>query len=330
MPFTTQLALVTRRVFQQYWRMPSYVFSKLALGVAAGLFIGFSFFHAKGSLAGTQNVIFSVFQLVTIFTTLVQQIQPLFVTQRSLYEVRERPGKIYSWKAFMIANIVVELPWQVLTGVVTYACFSYPVVGVQSPQRQGLVLLFCVQLFLYASSFAHMCIAALPDAQTAGGVVTLLVMISLIFCGVLQGPAALPGFWIFMYRASPFTYWVAGVVATQVHGRAIRCSARETSVFDPPPGTTCGRYLAAYLQGGAPGTLQNPDATSACRYCQLSVADQYLAQSRIYWGDRWRNYGILWGYFAFNIFVAISTYYVFRVRRWTLPSLARFRGGKKP
>lgn len=79
---------------------------------------------------------------------MVLQIQPLFITQRSLYEVRERPSKAYSWKAFLFANIFVEMPWQIATAVLIYACFYYPVVGVQEPQRQGLVLLFVIQLLL--------------------------------------------------------------------------------------------------------------------------------------------------------------------------------------
>lgn len=77
MPFSTQLVEVTYRVFQQYWRMPSYIFAKFFLGVAAGLFIGFTFFQAKGTLAGMQTVLFSVFQVVTIFTSLVQQVRLL-------------------------------------------------------------------------------------------------------------------------------------------------------------------------------------------------------------------------------------------------------------
>lgn len=327
MPFWAQLREVTARVFQQYWRMPEYVFAKLSLGIVAGLFVGFSFFQAKSSLAGMQGVIFSVFQILTIFSSIVQQIQPLFVTQRALYEVRERPGKMYSWKAFMIANIVVEFPWQILTGIVTYACFYYPVVGVQDSQRQGLVLLFMIELMIYASSFAHMCIAALPDAQTAGGIVTLLVMTSLIFSGVLQTPVALPGFWIFMYRVSPFTYWISGVISTLVHERPIVCSAAETSVFDPPMGYTCGQYLAPYLQL-APGQLQNPEATSACQYCQVSVADQYISQNNIYWDTRWRNFGLMWAYILFNIAVAIGTYYVFRVRKFDFSRL-KFWGKKE-
>jgi ATP-binding cassette subfamily G (WHITE) protein 2 (PDR) len=112
MPFARQLAAVTIRAFQQYWRMPSYILAKFGLGIASGLFIGFSFFQADNSLQGMQDVIFSVFMVSTIFSTLVQQIMPLFVTQRSLYEVRERPSKAYSWKAFLIANIVVEIPYQ--------------------------------------------------------------------------------------------------------------------------------------------------------------------------------------------------------------------------
>ncbi|KAM0600644.1 hypothetical protein ACHAPN_000436 [Verticillium nonalfalfae] len=317
MPFTAQLVAVTHRVFQQYWRMPSYVFSKFILGTAAGLFIGFSFYGAEGSLAGMQNVIFGVFMVITIFSTLVQQIQPHFLTQRALYEVRERPSKAYSWKAFMLANVVVEIPYQIVTAILIYACFYYPIIGVQSSARQGLVLLFCIQLFLYASSFAQMTIAAFPDALTASAVVTLLVLMSLTFCGVLQTPDNLPGFWIFMYRVSPFTYWVSGIVSTQLHDRPVTCSQEEVSIFSPPSGQTCGEYLQAFLEQ-APGVLQNPNDTESCRYCSLSVADQYLAGSRIFYSERWRNFGIMWAFILFNIFVAVVSYWAFRVKKWNV------------
>lgn len=75
MPFATQIQVVTHRVFQQYWRMPSYIFAKWMLATFAGLFIGFSFFDADGTMGGTQNVIFSVFMVTTIFSTVVQQVR---------------------------------------------------------------------------------------------------------------------------------------------------------------------------------------------------------------------------------------------------------------
>ncbi|KAG5925530.1 hypothetical protein E4U42_004205 [Claviceps africana] len=319
MPFSTQLRAVTYRIFQQYWRMPSYIFAKLALGVFAGLFIGFTFFDAKHTKAGTQAVIFNTFMLTTIFSSIVQQMQPMFVTQRSLYEVRERPSKSYSWQVFMIANVVVEIPYQALTGILIWAASYYPVIGIQSSDRQGLVLVFVVQLFLYASSFAIMCQSAMPDAHTAGSVVNILAILSIVFSGVLQTATALPGFWKFMYRVSPFTYWISGVVSTELHGRPIDCSENEMNVFDPPQGTTCGAYLQPLLSR-APGHLKNPEATSQCQYCGVSNADQILSASDIFWSHRLRNFGIMWAYILFNIFMAILLYYLFRVRKWNKAS----------
>jgi ABC-type multidrug transport system ATPase subunit len=75
MSFGKQLQAVTARVFQQYWRTPSYILSKFILATAAGLFIGFSFYQANSSLAGMQNVLFAVFMVITIFSTVVQQVR---------------------------------------------------------------------------------------------------------------------------------------------------------------------------------------------------------------------------------------------------------------
>jgi ABC-type multidrug transport system permease subunit len=103
----------------------------------------------------------------------------------------------------MLANIAVEIPYQLIAGVLSFAAYYYAVNGVQTSLQQGLVLLFVISLFLFASTFAHMTIAALPDAQTASALVSMLMLMMMMFCGVLQTPAALPGFWIFMYRVSP-------------------------------------------------------------------------------------------------------------------------------
>ena len=320
MPFWFQLYLVTYRVFQQYWRMPEYIASKWMLGILSGLFIGFSFFQAKTSLQGMQTVVYSLFMLCTIFSSLVQQVMPLFVTQRNLYEVRERPSKAYSWKAFLIANIVVEIPYQIMMGILTYACYYYAVVSIQESERQGLVLLLCVQFFIYASTFAHMVIAAMPDTETASAVVVLLFAMSLTFCGVMQPKDALPGFWIFMYRVSPFTYWVSAMASTQLHDRDVVCSKSEMSIFDPPSGQTCSEYLKPFMNL-AGGTLSNPNATADCNYCSISKADDFLSQVNIFWSERWRNFGIMWAYIVFNIFLATMLYYLFRVQKWNLSGL---------
>lgn len=57
------------------------------------------------------NQLFGIFIFLSLFSNLVNQIMPVFASQRAMYEARERPSKTYSWKAFMAANMVVELVW---------------------------------------------------------------------------------------------------------------------------------------------------------------------------------------------------------------------------
>lgn len=206
---------------------------------------------------------------------------PRFIDQRSLYEVRERPSKAYSWAAFLIANIIVEIPYQIMLGILVWACYYFPIYGAnQSAEQKGLMLLFIIQFFIFASTFADLVISAMPNAQMAGTIATFAFSLTLSFNGVMQPPSALPGFWIFMYRVSPLTYLVAGMTGTGLNGRAVSCSSSELSIFNPPSGTTCGAYMQKYLQL-APGSLYNPDATSNCQYCSLQSANQVLANSNI-------------------------------------------------
>ena len=98
---------------------------------------------------------------------------PRFVTQRTLYEARERPSKMYSWLAFVLAQIAAEIPYQMVLGILTFAGYYYTVFGIQSSERQGLILLFCIENFVFASTFGQMVVAALPDAEAAGSLATL-------------------------------------------------------------------------------------------------------------------------------------------------------------
>lgn len=118
-----------------------------------------------------------------------------------------------------------------------------------------------------------------------------------------------------MYRVSPLTYFIQGWAASGAHNVPITCSSTELAMFNPPPGQTCGQYMAPFLQQ-APGYLADPNATANCGYCPLSVADEFLAQSEIYYSQRWRNFGIIWAYIVFNLAAAVVLYYLARVKVW--------------
>lgn len=189
-PFWSQYLEVQKRVFQQHWRTPSYVWSKLILCIATALFIGFSFFDAKNTIQGLQNQMFGLFMLLSIFGQLNQGIMPLFVTQRSLYEVRERPSKAYSWKVFMLSNMAGEIPWNFLCATLLYVCWYYPIGLYKNAQptdavtsRGGLMWLMVVDFLMFTSSFAHMVIAGIDSAETGGNVAGMMFSLCMIFCG---------------------------------------------------------------------------------------------------------------------------------------------------
>ncbi|KFY53333.1 hypothetical protein V496_07698 [Pseudogymnoascus sp. VKM F-4515 (FW-2607)] len=318
-PFTFQLLEVTKRVFEQYWRTPSYIYSKTALCVSSALFIGFSFFNAGTNRQELTNQMFSIFMLFTIFGQLVQQIMPHFVTQRSLYEVRERPSKTYSWQTFMLSNIIVELPWNSLMAVLIFFCYYYPIGLYRNAQptdavteRGGLMFLFIWQFLLFTSTFTNMVIAAIETAETGGNIANLMFMMTLVFCGVLASPNVFPRFWIFMYRLSPFTYLVDGMLSVGVANAAVVCAENELLHFEPAGNKTCLEYMSTFISG-AGGKVLNPSATSECSYCALDSTNQFLAGISSSYGNRWRNFGLLWVYIIFNAVMALVLYWLVRV-----------------
>jgi ATP-binding cassette subfamily G (WHITE) protein 2 (PDR) len=117
-----------------------------------------------------------------------------------------------------------------------------------------------------------------------------------------------------MYRVSPFTYLVSGVMSTGIANTAVVCSDIEYLKFDPPPNTTCETYLAPYISAaGGYLTEATKQANQDCSFCALADSNQFLAAVSISYKDRWRNYGILWAYIAFNIAGAVFLYWLARV-----------------
>ncbi|KAE8383741.1 ABC-2 type transporter-domain-containing protein [Aspergillus bertholletiae] len=318
-PASLQLKECLSRVFSQYWRTPTYIYSKLILSILTALYNGFSFFKAKNTQQGMQNQMFSIFMLMTIFGNLVQQIMPNFIIQRSIYEVRERPSKMYSWRIFMAANILVELPWNFLVAVLMFFCWYYPVGLYQNAEqtnavheRGALMFLLLLTFLWFTSTFSHMVIAGVENAETGGNIANLTFVLLLLFCGVVATPQAMPGFWIFMYRVSPFTYLVSGMLSTAISGADVTCDTIEMLHVDPPANQTCYQYLYPYANATG-GYLGNPNATSNCAYCAMAKTDTFLASINSYWGDAWRNFGLMWVYIAFNIVAAIGVYWLARV-----------------
>ena len=328
-PFTTQLLLCLERIFTQYWRTPTYIYSKTLLCILTASFIGLCFLgNNTNTQQGLQNQMLGIFMLMTIFGNIVQQIFPNYIVQRSVFEARERQSKTYSWPAFLFSNIIVELPWNTLMSVLIFVCWYYPsrlylntLPTHTTAERAGIMFLLIWSFMIFSSTFAYLVVAGIEVAQKAANLANLLFVFSIAFCGVLASPTALPGFWVFMYRVSPFTYLVSAMLGVGVADSEIRCSNVELLHFDPTPlngslAQSCADYLGPFLaQTGRKGYLTNPSALTDCAFCPIRSTNTFLSRvaaspDPAIW---WRNFGFVLCFSVFNVLGAVLFYWLARV-----------------
>ncbi|KAF2270328.1 ABC transporter-like protein [Lojkania enalia] len=246
------------------------------------------------------------------FSNFCTQIMPHFVTQRALYGVREFPSKTYSWRVFILSNILVEIPWNSLMAMLIFVSWYYPiglrhnaVEAGQGTEGGALMILFVLAFMIFAGTFTHTVLAGLDTAEAAGSVTNLLFSISLIFCGVLATPDTLPSFWIFVYLASPFSYLMSGMLSVGLANSQISCSSEEFLRFGPPSLSNCSNYLAPYVEAvGGYLTLDSMNSTTKCVFCGGSETNIFLKGLSAEYGDRWRNFGIFLVYVCFNVAAA--------------------------
>jgi len=161
-----QTLVVARRSAAAIWRNPIYVMAKVALNVVAGLFIGFTFWKSPSTMRGVQNRLFSIFMTLILSVPGAQQLQIPFIASRTIYEIRERPSKMYSWSAWVTAQILVELPWNMFSGVLLFFSW-YWTVGYPT-ERAGYTFLVLVVLTPYYYTTIGQAVAAMaPTVELA-------------------------------------------------------------------------------------------------------------------------------------------------------------------
>ena len=321
-PFWQQYTVATKRSFQMLWRDPLYIWSKVGLNVFSAIFNGFVFFKADTSIQGMQDLMFSVFMFTICLNPMMNAFVSVFATQRNLFEARERPSKIFGWKAFMLSSMTAEVPWQIFSAVLSFVSWYYPAGLYQNAklthemaQRGGLTLFYVIAFFLWVITLGYLLGAPIGDPRTAANVSVLLFTMSLMFSGVLVTRIGMPGFWQFMYRVSPMNYWILGMLTLAIANTPVNCAANEWLQVDAPSGMTCGEYFSNLFTSNpaAAGYLRDSNSTSICEYCTLRSTNQYLASIEAPYHLRWRNFGIFWAYVVFNVFGALALYWWARV-----------------
>ena len=304
MPLWEQTKIVTKRMSVALYRNTDYTNNKLALHVGSALFNGFSFWMIGDSVSDMQLRLFTIFQFIFVAPGVINQLQPLFIERRDIYDTREKKSRMYSWKAFVTALIVSEFPYLCVCAVLYFVCWYYTV-GFSSDSNKAGATFFVMLMYEFVYTGIGQFIAAYaPNATFASLMNPLLIGTLVSFCGVLVPYSQITPFWRYwIYWLNPFNYLMGSMLVFTVWDTDVHCADQEFARFDPPNGSTCGEYLAPFLQGpGQSMNLVNADATAECMVCQYTRGSDYLKTLNLneyYYG--WRDAAIV-------VIFAISSY----------------------
>ncbi|RYP58881.1 hypothetical protein DL770_010332 [Monosporascus sp. CRB-9-2] len=256
--FSKQLFVVTKRICQEYWRDPNYIYSKIALCIGIALGNGLSFLNATRDIQGLTNLLFSIFLITQLFGLIGQQVIPRLTEGRAVFEAREYRSKTFSWVIFIASNVAVEMFWQTVAAVLVFITWYYPTglsrngdISFGTPERGGLTFILVWLFCLWTSTLSQAVAAGMEHPDAAVQLSTLCYWLALLFCGILTSPGAFPHFWTFLYRVSPLTYLMNGIVFAGLANTYVTCSNIELIRISVPANSVarnCSEYLEPFSE----------------------------------------------------------------------------------
>ncbi|KAL3241204.1 ATP-binding cassette sterol transporter AUS1 [Nakaseomyces bracarensis] len=312
--YMKQLIMITKRQYICTRRDRSYIAAKYLLNGGAGLFIGFSFWKIKHTISGLQDSIFFCFMALCVSSPLINQVQDKALQSKEVFIARESRSNTYHWTCLLLAQFFIELPLAMSSSTLFFVCAFFCCGFDNSGRVAGVFYLNYILFSAYYLTLGLWLIYTAPNLQTAAVFVAFIYSFTASFCGVMQPYGLFPGFWKFMYRVSPYTYFVETFVSVLLHDRKVICNTSEMVPGQPTGGKTCGQFFAPYISEYG-GWLKNPKTFTVCAYCTYDTGDDFLKQQNMSYDHIWRNYGIEWAFVAFNFFAMFAGYYLTYVKK---------------
>ncbi|KAK1148424.1 hypothetical protein N8T08_009427 [Aspergillus melleus] len=305
-----QTSLLTQRTLRQYWRSPEYPYSRLYASFLHALINGLTYLQIGNSSTDLQSKAFSCFLVLMLVPEFINAISMRFIMNRDIWIAREGPSGIYGWVAFCTSQIICEIPYAVLSAVIFYVLY-YFIVGLPLGFAAGYSFLMFFLFFLFATSWGQWIAAMSADSLVAATLMPFFIIMCELFNGILQPHENMPAFWAYtMYYATPFTYWIGGVLTSVLRGTPVICDESELTIFESPSHLTCGEYAGAWLEEKGVGYLYNPDDSGKCGYCEYSYGDDYLSGIGLDSSKIWPFFGIFTAFVISNYLMVYLLVYV--------------------
>lgn len=153
-PLHQQVVLLTQRTCRQFWRTAEYPYSRLYSSFLHALINGLTYLQIGNSMTDLQSKAFSCFLVLMLVPEFINAISMRFILNRDIWLAREGPSGVYSWIAFATAQIISEIPYTIIGGVIFYVLY-YFMVGLPLGFAAGYSFLMFVLFFLFATSWGQ-------------------------------------------------------------------------------------------------------------------------------------------------------------------------------
>ncbi|KAF1991282.1 ABC transporter [Aulographum hederae CBS 113979] len=304
-PMWTQIKLVNWRMQLSFWRSPNYGMTRLFNHVIIALLTGLMYLQLNNSRASLQYRVFIIFQVTVLPALILAQVEPKYAIARTI-AFREQASKAYKTFPFALSMVLAEVPYSIICAVGFFLPIYYIPDLQPASSRAGYQFFMVLITEFFSVTLGQMVAALTPTPFMASLLNPFIIIVFALFCGVTVPQPQIPGFWrAWLYQLDPFTRLIGGMVVTELHERAVTCTAGELNRFTAPEGQDCGSYMADFFANGGPGYLTN-NATSNCEYCAYSVGDEFYGPLGYSFDNRWRDLGIFAAFIASNLIILFT------------------------
>eukprot|EP01138_Halocafeteria_seosinensis_P000803 gb/GECG01000824.1/.p1 GENE.gb/GECG01000824.1/~~gb/GECG01000824.1/.p1 ORF type:complete len:1412 (+),score=132.76 gb/GECG01000824.1/:1-4236(+) len=218
--FSSQVAVLVRRICVEYWRNKSYTWNTLGTLVIPGILFGVLFYDARVKVHDKASLLSlaSLLLLATGYCGVMkyQAVVPLLCGHKPIY-CREVYSRMYTAEAYILALCLVDVAWTAVVSII-FSCSYYFLAGFESEGGTYCHYVFVAFLFYVGMTFFGMIFAAAFSSTVAAlSIGSLFIPLKFLFSGVYITKSAFPAGLSWLHWINPMAYAIKVMAALQLY-----------------------------------------------------------------------------------------------------------------
>ncbi|KAG5926361.1 hypothetical protein E4U42_003395 [Claviceps africana] len=290
--FPQQVKACVVRQYQIIWGDKATFLIKQVSTIVQAVIAGSLFYNAPSTSAGLFSKSGACF-FALLFNSLMSmsEVTESFTGRPVL--VKHKSFAFFHPAAFCLAQIAADIPI-IFCQIFIFSVILYFMVGLTSDAG----IFFTFAAILIATTFCMTAMfrsigAAFRTFDAASKISGLIIAASIMYSGYMIQKHDMHDWFVWLFWINPLAYAFDALLSNEFHGKRIPCVG--TNLVPNGPGFSDEAHQACAGVGGAVPGQPHVDG------------DAYLASLSYSHSHLWRNFGIVWAWWALFVFITIVT-----------------------